>query len=202
MRQNFGTGPTRGIHGLTCTGNGGAGGIYLDGSGNTLEDISLSNFADGIVVGYNPTTTEYAAKGNVVLNVIGASSITNVVHICGSAIGDCPSGFKTVSDLSILQVTQNGATYTIEDGAIPVSSGSGPTLVTDSQLAILFIGGEPSPTGYSRFTTASRKQLCPQLARRKWRGFRVLHGQPEKTKMHALLRYVERDGPLTLHLQR
>lgn len=136
---------TRGIHNINCVGGGGPAGIYLEAGGNTLEDISLSNFEDGIRIG-----DTRAAGGNVLLNITGASSLQNVVHI---------SHNNTVNGLSILQVYGNGATHAaIQDDQIPTSSGS--TLITDNQVAIYAIG-ESMGGGYSRFTTAIHSAHVP-----------------------------------------
>jgi hypothetical protein len=146
---------TRGIQNLKCIGGGGPVGIYLDGSGNTLEDVSVSGFEDGILIGDSQN-----ARGNVVLNVTGSSSVTNVVHICGStSTTNCPGGLA-VSDLSILQVNRNSATYTVRDDSI--ATGVGSSLVTDNQVAIYAIGQPMAGSaGYSRFTTASKSDYVP-----------------------------------------
>jgi hypothetical protein len=160
--QIVGLGPTRGIHGLTCTGAGGsdAVGIYLDGNGSSIEDVSVSNFIDGIVVGNNFGSTYARAEGNLILNVTAGSNVTTVVHICGNGLSEqnCP-GNSTVTDLSVLQVSRNGATNAIEDDDVPKSSGT-PTKVTDNQVAIYAIG-EPMNGGFSRFTTASQSADVP-----------------------------------------
>jgi len=140
-----GIGSTRGIHNLNCTGGGGPVGIYLDASGNSLEDISVSGFTDGILIGDSEN-----ARGNVVLNVTGDSTLSNVVDISANS----------VSDLSLLQINRNGATNAIKDNTILISSGSAPTLVTDNQVAIYAIG-EPMGNGFSRFTTASHSTQVP-----------------------------------------
>ncbi len=140
-------------------------GIYLAGQGSTLEDISITGFVDGIVVENNSDGT--AATGNAIINVSGASGMTNVVHICGngnSLIQDCPVT-SAVTNLSVLQVSTGGtsgtggASYAIEDDNVPISSGS-PTLVSDSQVAIYAIG-ESMNSGFSRFTTASQSVNVP-----------------------------------------
>jgi hypothetical protein len=135
---------TRGIHNFKCTGSGqtGTAGIYLDASGNSLEDISVSKFTDGISIGHNASLT---ARGNVLRNVTAVSNITNVIHIYNN---------NNVSDLTLLQVSKGGATYTIEDDTISVASG-GPTRLTDNQVAIYSIG-EPMSGGLSRFTTSAQ----------------------------------------------
>jgi hypothetical protein len=147
--QILGTGPSRGIHGLTCTGAGGSVGIYLNGTGNSLEDISVSDFTDGILIG--KTTETYDVKGNVLINVIGNSDVTNVVHISAASS-------HIVSDLSILQASRNGATDTILDDGIS-------STVTDSNVAIYAIGETlgcgASSCYYNRFTTASQSTNVP-----------------------------------------
>jgi hypothetical protein len=137
-----GNADTRGIHNFKCTGPTnpiGTAGIYLDASGNSLEDISVSNFTDGIRIGQ-----KYKAIGNVLRNVAGVSNITNVVHIYNT---------NTVSDLSLLQVNKGGANYTVEDDTIPAGSGGFTQLI--DQAAIYAIG-EPMSGGLSRFTTSTK----------------------------------------------
>jgi hypothetical protein len=59
---------THGLHHWSCKSetNDGAAGILLDSSNNTLEDVRLVGFHDGIRVGANAT-----AQSNVLLNIYG-----------------------------------------------------------------------------------------------------------------------------------
>ena len=62
------SGGTRELHGLTCigeTGNGQAA-VLLDSSNNSLEDVRIVGFYDGIRVGANAN-----AQSNVLINIIG-----------------------------------------------------------------------------------------------------------------------------------
>jgi hypothetical protein len=158
--EMIGTGPTRGIHNINCSGSGTAG-IELDASGNSLENITVSGgFTDGILVGSNST-----ARGNVILNVTGGSVVTNIIHVCafGVANVNC-SGANSVSDLTIMQVNKNGGSgqTTILDDNVP--QGTASTVVTDTHAAIYAIGepmGSNSSNGVSRFTTATHSLNVP-----------------------------------------
>jgi len=160
-----GTYGTRGIHGLTCVGTGTGTAVKVDGSNNSIEDVFLSNYTDGIVIGSQSAivSTGLYTQNNVLLNIRGDSSITNaVVHICGP-VGHSPCSANSTSypagipsDITIMGLT-NSATSpnTIQDD------------VTSSALADTYIGmyilGETvsgfsvsatGATSTSRFTTS------------------------------------------------
>jgi hypothetical protein len=128
--------PTRGLHGVTCKGGSvsGSNGIKLDAPNNSIEDAQVSGFFDGVAIGRS-----FAAPSNVLFNIKGGSGVTNVVHIVGS----------TSTNVTLLNVTANGATTTIQDDV------SGPTLSASSNpaVAIYALGAVVSP-GYSRLTTS------------------------------------------------
>jgi hypothetical protein len=91
---------TLGVHGVTCTGNsttgigvpdGGVAGIYVNASNNTIEDIHLEAFWNGIEIGNIASGT---VANVLVSNVTGSKSgmgcgtgtkcqVTNIVHVCG-----------------------------------------------------------------------------------------------------------------------
>jgi len=134
-------GGTQGIHGLTCIGefSNGNNAVLLDSSNNSLEDIRILRFDDGIVVG-----SQASAHSNVLLNIYGdtveqGGQVINVIKI---------SNANPVTDLSIVGVANAGGsgTSTISD------------LVTGKTLADASIGiyalGRPTSGGYSRFTTS------------------------------------------------
>jgi len=155
---------TRGIHGLTCstsTNSGAA--IDLEGSSNSLEDISLKGSnPDGILIGKTAP-----AQNNVLFNIYG-SGFANLIHISNSnstSQTNCPALINTstssavynVCDITILGVTKNGSGSTVWDEV------SGTTL-TDSNLG-MYVLGEPVQSGssgntnstflgYSHFTTS------------------------------------------------
>jgi hypothetical protein len=151
---------TRGVHGLNCTTANGtttpAAAVILDGDGNSIEDVQIQGFSDGILVGKdNPT------QGNVLLNIAGATGVTNVIHICGFySAGTCPSTPNAVSDLSIMSVAtggSGGASYSIEDD-VSLESTAQTTKLSDANVA-MYVVGEPvkaggSAVGYSRFSTS------------------------------------------------
>jgi hypothetical protein len=140
---------TRGIHGITCTYSGSTtptsgGGIVLGGKNNSLEDITVQGFHDGIQIGANAV-----AQGNVILNVSnGSPSVHNaVVHITTT---------NTVSDLVIMGVTKGSASYSIQDDN--TASGSSTTALSDATVGIYAIGESVTVThasnAYPRFTTS------------------------------------------------
>jgi hypothetical protein len=161
---------TRGIHGLTCSTSSSStsqAAIYVDGPGNSLEDISLQNngaITDGILIGdSNP------AQNNVLFNIRG-TGFTNLIHISKTPLNNtfnCPaqnnlssSAVYSVCDITIMGVT-NGTTGS---GKTTINDGVGAAMLTDSNLG-MYILGEPVQygdsngkndnfLGYAHFTTS------------------------------------------------
>ena len=146
-----GTTGTRGIHGLTCTAESGepAAAILLDSSNNSLSDIRIVGFFDGVRVGSNAN-----AETNILTNVVGDTNrhltLTpiNTVHI---------SNANTVTDLSILGASNSGlsGTATLQDDLTGVRLG-------DATIGIYAVG-KSTNNGYARFTT-SPNPLVPTWA--------------------------------------
>ena len=138
-------GGTRGIHGLTCIGefSNGNSAILLDSSNNSLEDIRMIGFDEGIVVG-----SQGPAHSNVLLNIYGDTAeqngpqqVINVIEI---------SNANPVTDLSIMGVANAGGsgTNTISD------LGTGQNL-PDAAIGMYALG-RPQSGGYTRFTTSPK----------------------------------------------
>jgi len=136
---------TRGIHGLTCTGNVSGTAlpvaVLLDAPNNTIEDVRVSGFTDGIKLGQNLPT-----QGDVLSNISGGPNVTSIIHIANAHL---------VSDLSVVGVAKNGATNAINDQeSLPSSS----HLIADSSVAIYVLGeqvtAQTTVIGFSRFTTS------------------------------------------------
>jgi hypothetical protein len=136
---------TRGIHGLRCTSTADSQtAILLDSSNNSIADVRIVGFYDGILVGANAN-----AQSNVLINIMGDTTGTSlspvhVVHI---------SNKTTVTDLSIMGVNNvlgnpAGNEYSIEDDVTSTTLG-------DTYVA-MYILGRPAvgASGYSRFTTS------------------------------------------------
>jgi hypothetical protein len=96
---------TRGIQGLSCIAENNVppAAVLLDSSNNSIEDVRIAGFYDGIRVGANAN-----AQSNVLLNIIEDTNPT------GNGWGSTPiivvhifSG-HTVSDLSIIGVNNAG----------------------------------------------------------------------------------------------
>jgi hypothetical protein len=144
-----GTNSTCGIHGLTCHSetNDANAAILLDSSSNSISDVRIVGFYDGIRVGANAN-----AQSNVLLNIIGDTDPTGggttpiiVVHITNS---------NTVSDLSVMGANNapggSSSTITIQDDSFSPS-----TQLTDTSVAMYALGEKDTATGaYSRYTTS------------------------------------------------
>jgi hypothetical protein len=143
---------TRGLHGVTCIGNTGSSGtipnagVLLDASNNSLEDIHVEGFGDGVRVGSNAS-----AQGDVLFNISGGANVTNVVNITNST-------GKSVSDLSLMAITNGavagsgGATNTIADSRTS-------TTLADATVGMYVLGkamtsGSGTVIGESRFTSS------------------------------------------------
>jgi hypothetical protein len=116
--------------------------VLLDASNNSIEDVRIAGFYDGIRVGANAT-----AQSNVLFNIIGDTKAgtlprpINIIHIFNT---------NTVTDLSIIGANNAGgssATITINDAMTGTS-------ITDTSVAIYALGELSASGGYSRFTTS------------------------------------------------
>jgi hypothetical protein len=140
--QILGAMPTRGIHGLTCVSNGTPNtAVLLDSSNTSIEDVHISGFQDGVLVGANSS-----AQGDVLLNIAGDSGVANVVHIA-----NVPA--NGVSDLNLVAIgNAGGAVNTIRDDQTA-------TTLSDAVVGMYALG-EPvlaggQIIGFSRFTTST-----------------------------------------------
>ncbi len=131
---------TRGIQGLTCTGNGflPASAILLDSPNNVIEDVRITGFTAGITVGANANVQSAA-----LMNITGGSSVTNLIQI---------SNAHAVTDLAMMGLYKNGATNAIQDlETLPASK----QLINDATVGLYVIGEKMgSVAAYSKFTTS------------------------------------------------
>jgi hypothetical protein len=152
----LGQGDLRGIHGITCIGNGSTNAaIYLDSSNVTIEDAHIDGFTTGILVGSNSTSTTNPVRGNVLLNIAGSVDSGSMSYL----IEISSNNSSNTMDLSILGATSlhdsiGNPTNTIYDQL------SNTTLpyTTDSHVS-MYVLGESIPivgttAAYSRFTTS------------------------------------------------
>ncbi len=138
--------PTRGIHGLTCANFSTTipkVAVNVDSASNSMEDVSINGFTDGIQVGANGS-----AQSNVLLNISGAFSTGNLIHLCSGVSGSCGSSSNTVTDISIIGATNSSAGGDIIKDDVTVTS------VSDAHVGIYVLGEQVSNAGYSRFTTS------------------------------------------------
>jgi hypothetical protein len=141
---------TRGIRRLRCTSESSDASVavLLDSSNNIVQDVTISGFHDGVLVGSNGV-----AKTNVLRNIVGDTANPcyptcpvpiNTVHISNHMT----SGSANVADLSIMGVSNDGnGTYTIADDLT--------TTVLSEPFTGLYALGEPVSGGYSRLTTSA-----------------------------------------------
>jgi hypothetical protein len=149
---------TRGIHGINCVAASSttSAGIYVDTCNNTIEDVALSGFPDGILLGSLST-----AYNNVLMNISGSAG-SHLVHLSNAtgqlscpvppaAAGYYSSSASNVSDVTILGVSKSGSSTTIQDDLTN-------TALSDPHVGMYVVGGaffhSGTTTDYSRFTTS------------------------------------------------
>jgi hypothetical protein len=150
---------TRRLHGITCNGNGKTGknpGIVVNASNNSIENVFMQAFWDGIEIG-NITS----AVGNVVIsNVEGATGtlggVMNTVHICGlhsGKFGACSTTQTAVTDVTILGATNKsgGTSLSVQDDVTGTSIAGSGSLTTGMYI----LGESVAGVGYSRFASPS-----------------------------------------------
>jgi hypothetical protein len=168
---------TRGVHGITCTAVSNnstypQAAIYLDAYGNTIEDVHVEGFYDGVVVGDNADAENVAhVSGNRLSNIVGAFGsgfLQNTIHICKGGLASHACAGTTgeaVDNLVILQALSKGsptnvpganfASTILDDtsGQPAINLSGNPAWVGLYVLGGQVTGGG-SFLGYSRFTTA------------------------------------------------
>jgi hypothetical protein len=112
---------TQGVHGVTCLGNIGTdvinqgAAIIVNASNNSIEDVHVESYWDGIQVGPSPPQNSPVVANVLISNVTGGTTgnatggaTTNTVHLCGANpwdstdFGSCAS-HGTLKDIIILQ---------------------------------------------------------------------------------------------------
>jgi hypothetical protein len=155
---------TRGLHGVTCVAvstksSQPSEAILLSASNNSIEDIHIEGFSDGVVVG-----SQGSAQADVLLNVhggLGNGPVTNVVHICNpnaqTANGNCPAKQTqpySVSDIGLFQIGlyQTSGTTILDD--LTSTEWNVLTALNNSYTGMYAVGNNNQVSnGYSRFTT-------------------------------------------------
>jgi hypothetical protein len=128
---------TAGLHGITCLGNSattsthGAAGILVNSSNNSVEDVHVESFWDGIEIGDTTSAVSNVVVSNVFTSTSGACSpnahqTTNAVHICGpnandsTDFGQC-NNFGTNTG-NVTDITLMGITNLVAGTTSPVTS--------------------------------------------------------------------------------
>jgi hypothetical protein len=139
--QIEGLSSTHGLRGLTCISSPESqSAVLVDSSNNTIEDVRINGFYNGIVIG-----SLGAASSNVLRNIYGESG-TGGLPVAVVEI----SNNNPVSDISIMGVNNPSASqfqYTIED---EVTS----TFLNNPYVG-MYVLGEKTNGRYSRFMTST-----------------------------------------------
>jgi hypothetical protein len=172
---------TQGVHGVTCLGNNQTwvqdssgnyhAAIYVNASNNSIEDVHIEEFWDGVEIGTTGTVANVLVS-NVNGTTTGAMMCCftrNTVHLCGTqaynsgTFGKCPSS-GTVQDVTIIHVMNSSAppTTTVADDVtrnaiVSCSNSSGTTGCARPLSTAIYALGEPDggpSTAYSMFISS------------------------------------------------
>jgi hypothetical protein len=165
---------TQGVHGLTCNGNGSTvsnphAGIYVNASNNSIEDVHIESFWDGIEVGNLSGTVANVLLSNITGTTTGTRGFTtNTVHLCGAnpwnslSFGNCGGSHGTVTDITVLHAVNSSGpkTTTVADdvsqNAIVSCNTTTPGCANPLSTAIYALGEPDGGTtaAYSKFTSS------------------------------------------------
>jgi hypothetical protein len=138
---------THGIHGLTCTSNGNpTAGIYLDGSGNTIEDVHFEGVIAGVLVG-----SQHVAAADSIINISGVDGgnsgpVTYDIQISSNTQS---GGAPNVSDLTLIAISPFGTikSYVVQDNLTGIN-------IPKTDNVALYALGDPFGSGYTLFSTS------------------------------------------------
>jgi len=153
---------TRGVHGLHCTNTGSipsaGAAVLLNGPSNSLTDVTIQGFYDGVEIGSNASETN--VKGNVLRN-ISATPWTTTPTVKHSVVRIMSTSGVAIGDDVVMGVNKGGTgttSYSIEDDATAQGSAGATTLLTDTTVALYAIGEVATVThavhAYPRFSTS------------------------------------------------
>lgn len=127
------------IRGLNCLGGNSGAAVYLDGSGDSMQDVYIgSGYSSGIQVGDSASV-----NNDALINVTSAA--------CGGTVVLSNANLP-VEDVSLLGIANTGGSgcYSINDEVTTTS-------LSDSQVEMYILGESVSvgsTTGYARFSTS------------------------------------------------
>jgi hypothetical protein len=154
---------TRGLKGFSCIGDStvtasaGHPAIIIQASNNTVEDVHIESFWDGVQIGALPggSAVNNVFVANVTAHPNGSASgpVTNAVHICGNnsngSFGSCggaTGSFPAVTDVVLHGISISGAQKTVTAVGDDVSG----TPLTGTGLTVGFYAiGQNSVNGVS-----------------------------------------------------
>ena len=143
--QILGSAATKGIHGLRCLSadTTAAAGIRLDASNNTIDNVFVQGFTDGILIGAGG-----AARGNVISNVMDTTAATqynSTVHI---------SSTYPVSDLSLMGIN-NECPSSTGCKQVTIQDDIASSSISDTTVGTYFLGNNSSGSAYTRFGSSA-----------------------------------------------
>jgi hypothetical protein len=141
---------TRGLHGITClgsantgaTGGSGSAAIVVNASNNSIEDVHIESFYDGVQIGDTSSAVSNIFISNVQASTTnGCAGVINAVHVCGPQSGgnqQCPSPYAS----PITDVTMMG----ISNGSL-ITTGVTSNSIEDDQTGTLIQGCDGGTSG-------------------------------------------------------
>jgi|SRR5580698_3299027 hypothetical protein len=123
--------------------------VLLDSSNNSIKDVTISGFYDGILIGANAT-----AHNNVLINVIGDTRTQSCFPHCINPINAVHiSSTNVVSDLTIVGLSNEGGTGTSTLRDDTTSTNLTP-LTGDTVVGLYSLGKKTTSNTFARFTTS------------------------------------------------
>jgi hypothetical protein len=139
---------TKGIHSFRCISHdtNALAGIRIDSSNNTIEDVILQGFYDGILIGANGP-----ASSNYIANVVDTSVSTqywSTVHIANT---------HPVADLSIVGVSNDCTVANSQPcKTVTIQDDWNTAAISDTIVGAYMIGNRNSTGAFSRFSTSTQ----------------------------------------------
>jgi hypothetical protein len=152
--QIINSGGTKGIHGLRCISydTNAAAGLRIDSSDNTIENVVVQGFQDGVLIG-----SQGAAQNNHLSNIVDSTSPTQYhssVHITNT---------NPVTDLTIVGVN-NECMPNTSCKQVTIQDDVTSSTISDTVVGTYFLGNENVTTaGYSRFSSTVSVSSGPNV---------------------------------------
>jgi hypothetical protein len=170
---------TRGLHGATCLGDSTTGGntgsgsaaIVVNASNNSIQDVHVESFYDGIQIGDTSSSVSNIFVSNIETGTTqGCAGVTNTVHVCGPNFGSnyqCPTNYPpygSATDTAMVGVSndsvivQGVTANTIEDDQTgTLIQGCGNTTGCNPIASGLYVLGRLDDVNSGEYVLAQRE---------------------------------------------